>query len=278
MKKIGFIDFYLDEWHANNYPAWIQEASGGELEVAYAYAVIDSPKGGLSTDGWCKKYGITRCYSMEEVVEKSDCLIVLSPDNAEMHEGLCQLPLRSGKPTYVDKTFAPDGDTARRIFAVAEGYGTPCYSSSALRYAAEYRDICRYGVTAVTSVGPSSSFETYCIHQLEPIMMLIDSPVEKVMYIPAERSHTVLLSFADGRQASMTGFLDGAAFTLNVAAEGGNSSASAKSDFFHEFILELCDFLQTGEEKVSHEETIRIMDVRGAAIRAEKTPFQWVSL
>ena len=25
MKKIGFIDFYLDEWHANNYPAWIRE-------------------------------------------------------------------------------------------------------------------------------------------------------------------------------------------------------------------------------------------------------------
>ena len=278
MKKIGFIDFYLDEWHANNYPAWIREASGGELAVTYAYGMIDSPNGGLTTDAWCEKYGITRCSSMEEIVEKSDCLIVLSPDNAEMHEGLCQLPLRSGKPTYVDKTFAPDGDTARRIFAVAEAWKTPCYSSSALRYAAEYREINRKGITAVASIGPSSSFETYCIHQLEPIMMLMNAPVEKVMFIPAERSHTVLLSFADGRQANLTGFLDGAAFTLNVAAMGGNSTAVAKSDFFHEFILELCDFLQTGVEKVPHEETIRIMDVRGAAIRAEKTPFQWVSL
>ena len=24
MKTIGFIDYYLDEWHANNYPAWIR--------------------------------------------------------------------------------------------------------------------------------------------------------------------------------------------------------------------------------------------------------------
>ena len=24
MKKIGFVDYYLSEWHANNYPAWIE--------------------------------------------------------------------------------------------------------------------------------------------------------------------------------------------------------------------------------------------------------------
>ena len=44
--KIGFVDYYLDEWHANNYPALIKEVSGGEMEVAYAYGHIDSPIGG----------------------------------------------------------------------------------------------------------------------------------------------------------------------------------------------------------------------------------------
>ena len=24
--RIGFIDYFLDEWHANNYPQWIKEA------------------------------------------------------------------------------------------------------------------------------------------------------------------------------------------------------------------------------------------------------------
>lgn len=28
MKKTGFIDYYLDEWHANNYPQWIRNMSG----------------------------------------------------------------------------------------------------------------------------------------------------------------------------------------------------------------------------------------------------------
>ena len=55
MMKIGFIDYYLDEWHANNYPAMIDRASGGDMKVTYAYGMIDSPIGGMTTDAWCEK-------------------------------------------------------------------------------------------------------------------------------------------------------------------------------------------------------------------------------
>ncbi len=27
--KIGFVDYYIDEWHANNYPAWFAEINKG---------------------------------------------------------------------------------------------------------------------------------------------------------------------------------------------------------------------------------------------------------
>ena len=27
MKHIGFVDYYISEWHANNYPAWFKEAA-----------------------------------------------------------------------------------------------------------------------------------------------------------------------------------------------------------------------------------------------------------
>ena len=133
MMKIGFIDYYLDEWHANHYPQWLKEASGGEMEVVIAYGMIDSPIGGRTTEKWCSDMGIAQAASIEEVIEKSDALVVLSPDNCEMHEQLCQLPLRSGKPTYVDKTFAPDYATACKIFAIAREHGTPFFSSSARR-------------------------------------------------------------------------------------------------------------------------------------------------
>ena len=41
--QVGFIDYYLDEWHANNYPRMLKELTGGEVEVAYAYGQIPSP-------------------------------------------------------------------------------------------------------------------------------------------------------------------------------------------------------------------------------------------
>lgn len=95
MKKIGFIDYYLDEWHANKYPDWIRAASGGTMEVAYAYGMKDAERG-LSNAAWCGKHGIALRQTVEEVVAESDYLIVLSPDNPEHHEALAQLPLASG--------------------------------------------------------------------------------------------------------------------------------------------------------------------------------------
>lgn len=43
MKKIGFIDYYLDEWPANNYPEMLKKECGDEMQVCYAYGKIDSP-------------------------------------------------------------------------------------------------------------------------------------------------------------------------------------------------------------------------------------------
>ena len=57
MKHIGFIDYFLDEWHANNYPQWIRESiekKGLDYELTYAWADIDKP-GGLDSQSWCEE-------------------------------------------------------------------------------------------------------------------------------------------------------------------------------------------------------------------------------
>lgn len=99
MIKIGFIDFYLDEWHANNYPKWIQEQSellGIPFKVAYAWE-DHAREGGLSGKEWCAKFGVELLESREAVCEKSDVIVVLSPDNAEEHERLGREALMSGQ-------------------------------------------------------------------------------------------------------------------------------------------------------------------------------------
>lgn len=38
MKKIGFIDLFIDEWHADNYPKWFREAPrAGEFGLGCAW-------------------------------------------------------------------------------------------------------------------------------------------------------------------------------------------------------------------------------------------------
>ncbi len=273
--KIGFIDYYLDEWHANNYPAWIREASGGQMEVALAYGMIDSPIGGRTNEQWCREMNIPRALTIEEVVEQCDGVIVLSPDNCEMHEQLCQIPLRSGKPVYIDKTFAPDYETARRIFDLAEAHSTPCYSTSALRFADEYEN--PGPVDAIASWGPNG-FETYAIHQLEPIMMLIQAQPSRVLYVPGRDSYTMTIAFDDGRVATLTGFDAGSPFMMNVSSSGGSRIITVESDFFHHFIEHLVAFFRDPTRIVPHGDTLRIMAVRGAGLKAMQTPGSWVEI
>lgn len=38
MKTVGIIDYYINEWHADNYPAWLEEANrelGTDYQVKY---------------------------------------------------------------------------------------------------------------------------------------------------------------------------------------------------------------------------------------------------
>lgn len=279
MKKIGFIDYYLDEWHANNYPKFIDEASNGEYKVCYAYGKIDSPKGGMTNKEWAETYQVELLDTIEEVIEKSDYLIVLSPDNPEMHEELCELPLQSGKLVYVDKTFAPDKETALRIFANADAHGTKCFSSSALRFSDELKEIDTDKIYKIYSEGPGR-IGNYLIHQIEPVIYLMKSRVKRLMFLGDEIHPSLLIEFEDGRHAQIYQRLKGGlGFALTVVDEQNMASRyEIESDFFALFIKAMLRFFDTGEVPVSHEQTVDVMAVRTAAIEACNTPFEWVNL
>lgn len=277
MKKVGFIDYYLDEFHANNYVEWIQKLSKGELAVTYAWAKIDAPKG-MTTQQWCEKYKVEHIEAMEEIVDKSDYLIVLSPDNPEMHEELCQVPLRSGKLVYVDKTFANDRETALRIFGIAEQSNTPCFSSSALRFAAEYKDIDKTKIQNIASWGPGP-LDIYSIHQIEPIVSLMGPNVKRVMFIGTKEWPALLIEFADGRRANMSHHGWSCPFSMSVDfADGTSKIRIVQSDYFQLFVEQMVDFFMTGEVKVSHAETVAIISIREAGLKAAQNPGKWVQI
>ncbi|MWV47140.1 hypothetical protein GRF59_26450 [Paenibacillus sp. HJL G12] len=277
MKKIGFIDYYLDEWHANQYPGWIRNATGGEMEVAFAYAIKDAEHG-LSNREWCAKHGVTWCETVEDVIAESDVLIVLSPDNPEQHEMLAELPLASGKPTYIDKTFAPDRAAALRLFERAAKYQTPLYSSSALRYAAEYEEVERAGIKVISSLGPGS-FENYSIHQIEPIIALMGTDAKRVMFVGTEAAPALLIEFGGGRQATIQQPGHGCPFMMAVNYDSGACRVvQPASDYFQSFIRDLVAFFETGQVTVPSAETITTMTIIENGLIAAKQPYQWMEL
>lgn len=279
MKKIGFIDYYLAEWHADNYPKMIKDLSGGAMEVCYAYGETDNPHPEAATNlQWSDRTGVPLVSSIEEVIEKSDYIVVLSPDNPERHEELCKLPLMSGKRVYIDKTFAPDKAAAQRIFDFADKHGTPCYSCSALNFASEYRDIDRSRIATVGTWG-EGAFSNYAIHQIEPIVSLMGPGAKRVMFMGTDKFPSLYIEYKDGRHAQLACYPRRTPFLTNVGYEDGTTDhLEIKSAYFENFIKEMIKFFETGEIPVSHAQTIDVIAIREAGIKAMLNPHEWVNV
>ncbi len=276
MKKIGFIDYYLDEWHANKYPGFFQEAVGDEMKVCYAYGEIDAPNG-ISNKQWSEKNDIELLDSIEEVVEKSDYIVVLSPDNPEKHVGLAEIPLKSGKPVYIDKTFSTSGKDAEYMFKNADDNNTPCYSSSALYFSDELREVDKDGISRICSMGPGN-LGNYAVHQVEQIVYLMGYAAKRVMCLGDTTQYSYIIEFEGNRFAQVNHFA-GQDYAMTIGYENGKSkNVKIESKFFKNCIKNMTEFFKTGNVPVSHEQTVTVMKIIEAVIKASKNPFVWENI
>lgn len=281
MKKIGFIDYYIDEAHANRYPKMIRELPGfkGKFDVVLAWEEITMP-GKKRIDEWCREQKIKQAPDIATVVDQCDCIVVLSPDNAERHEDLADLPLRSGKPVYIDKPIAPSLAAARRLFDKARKYGTPMMSCSALRFGSELEAACRdklagQKIDFVATRG-GAEFHNYAIHQLEMIVMTLGVGARRVMQCGRNRNVVMVIDYDDDRRGFIHLVPDYPAFQL--VAQFGNDKSLAidtMNDFFPRFMNAMLAFLDTGKSPVPERETLEIAALIEAGHSALKIPDTW---
>ncbi len=284
MKRIGFIDYYLDEWHAINYPQWIREnckSRGRDLELSFAWAETSRP-GGFDTAAWCNKYGAEAQASIEELVEKSDFILVLSPDNPEQHERLSRIPLMSGKPVYIDKTFSPDLQSGVRMFELAGKYSTPMFSSSALRFAQEFSGFPNDRVNGssleyMATLG-GGRFENYAVHQLEMIVSLMGTGVSRIKSQSTNHARSLVLDYPGGRRASMLQVQD-APFQASLQLKTGEGIFIGQcTDIFTRLIQAMLDFFETGTPPVPKEETLEIMALIEAGYKSLENDDTWIAI
>ena len=278
MKSIGFVDYYVNEWHANNYVGWIREASeklGEDYEVKYAWAELDvGPLGDMSTAEWCEKYGVTKCATVDELCEKSDFIIVLAPSNPETHLRYAEAVLKYGKTTYIDKTFAPDFATAKKIFDIAEHCGTNFFSSSALRYAPELENT--KGASSLITTGGGSNFDEYIIHQVEMAVKTLGTDPKRVKTESVDGGKNVYVEFSSGKTCEMK-YSPTSSFSVDSKFPCGKAYAERINSgvIFAELIKDILRFFTDNEPSFDPAETLAVSLVREAAIKSQG---EWIEL
>lgn len=276
-KKIGFIDYYISEWHANHYPQWIKEANerlGTDYEVAYVWAERDiSPVDGISTDEWCKRFRVSRCDTIAELCKKSDYIMILAPSDPDKHFRYAKDAFPCGKRIYVDKTFAPDLKTAKAIFKIADACQTPFFSTSALRYATELREIGKANHMIFTAGG--QSFNEYVIHPVEMAVSLLRDPVQKVKVEPIGAQRICRIVTRNDADAAIV-YSPAAAYSITGQCNGIFFQKNITSNFFSDLITDILRFFESGQLPFDPAQTLEVMRVRDALLKAESQDGDWI--
>lgn len=199
-KRIGFVDDNLDNFHARVF----LEAFRGPLKdrgwvVAGATALQHD-----TSRAWAARHALPYYDDPAALAPHVDAFAVLAPSTPATHEGLCAKVLPSGKPTFVDKTFAPDAATAERIFALADRHGAPIQTSSALRYTAVQAFVAAAGLDAVrhvTAWGPGRSYDEYAIHPLELAVSCLGPDAVSIRRRGTDAVAQLQIDFSGGRSA-----------------------------------------------------------------------------
>ena len=282
MRKIGFIAHYIDEWHANQYPTMIRKSPYPEtFDVTLAWTEIDPP-GKLPLTEWCKGHGVTPAQSLEQVVAECDCLAVLSPENPERHEALADLPLRSGKPVYIEKPIAATLAEARRLFEKAVAHQTPLMSSSALRFGSALENALRDAVAGepvrFVATRGGGRFESYAMHQLEMLVMALGTGATQVMQLGNAEANLMVVNYRDGRRGVIN-LIPGHPFQFSTQYGEGRALVI---DHIDDSSLRLVDamlaFFATGASPVPIAQTLEVAALTEAGMAALKTPYIWVNV
>lgn len=278
-KKIGIIDYHIDEWHANHLPEFFAGArQRDDFELYCAWEESPAPSG-QPLQAYCAEHGVNAAESIQVVVEQADCLMVLAPSNPETHCRLSELPLKSGKPTYIDKTFARNQSDAMAMIRLAEQYKTPFFTSSALRFSSELLAAKRENVKPSAAVieGGGRSFEEYCIHQIEMAVSALGTGALRLMQCGTPECEHLVLQYADGRFATMT-LQPKLNFRLLLTEAERMLRLDPLTNSFPNFIDALLEFFTTGVSPVPVEETVEVMKIRDAALAGLSRRHKWIAI
>jgi predicted dehydrogenase len=269
-KRIGFVDNVLDNFHANVYLAALRNQLTGRGYTVCGCSALQAETG----RAWAAKNNVPYFDTIAQLNEQVDFYMILAPSNPEVHLQLCQQVLPYGKTTYVDKTFAPDLLTARRIFALADECHTVIQTSSALRYTnvqAHVRQVGAQTVRHMVSWGGGRSFEEYAIHPVELVISCMGPHAVSLMRRGTGVDSQLLINFSDGRTGVVNVYTNAnTPFAASVTTDTQTQHITVDdSHLFIDMASANLDLFDSGRPGIDRDESLMVRCILDAALQPE---------
>lgn len=244
---------------------------GGSADVESSYTRVEKFAAEIHD-----KYGVEIVASIEDLLTKVDAVLLESVDGRP-HLAQVRPVLKAKKRVFIDKPFAASYADAKEIVRLSRESGTPFFSSSSLRYAADIVALKNKselgGIVGAMAFSPSPTESHhpdlfwYGIHGVETLFTLMGTGCESVTRTNTAGADVVTGKWKDGRVGTFRGIRDGkqdyGAVAFGAKANG-LTTPPMKVDY-RNLLVEIIKFFQTGVAPVQPEETLEIMAFMEAA-------------
>ena len=217
--------------------------------------------------------------SVEALIALVDVVLLESVDGRP-HFAQVEPVLKAKKPVFIDKPVAGTLADAMRIFRLADEQGTPCFSSSSLRYnpalVALKNDPKIGAVIGCETFSPCSLEEHhpdlfwYGVHGVESLFTVMGTGCVSVTRAHSIGTDFVTGTWERGRIGTFRGIREGKADygTLIFGSKGVGFVQGAGG--YEPLIVEIARFFRTGKPPVSATETLELFAFMEAADESKR--------
>jgi hypothetical protein len=225
------------------------------------------------------KFGVEIVDSVDALLQKVDVVLLESVDGRP-HLGQVRPVFKARKPVFIDKPVAGSLADALEIYRLAKESGTPCFSSSSLRFSPGIRgaraDPKIGKVQGCVAYGPCElephhpDLFWYGIHGVETLFTIMGPGCVSVVRVHTRDTDVATGTWGDGRVGTFRGIRKGKSGygALVFGSEGIGPSGGYGG--YEPLVAEICKFFKTGRPPVSAEETIEIFAFMEAADESKR--------
>jgi hypothetical protein len=268
---------------ALNDPKASGELAGIRVVAGYPGGSEDIPSSRDRVAGYTRelreKFGVEIVGSIDELLKKVDVVLLESVDGRP-HLAQARPVFQAKKPVFIDKPVAGTLADAIAIFNLARETGTPCFSSSSLRFSPGIlgmRKNPKVGdVLGCDAYGPCHLEEHhpdlywYGVHGVETLFTIMGTGCEAVSRLQTEGTDLAAGVWKGGRIGTFRGLRAGTAdYGATVFGAKGIAPSGGYAGY-RPLVVEIARFFRTGQPPVSAEETIEIFAFMEAADESKR--------